>query len=106
MEIHILVGRRLVRQLGSIHGKPSLSAHPPANAARRLACGNARTAALPPRETTPIDAALMDIATPIPGRLNRAKRLRVLRARAHYIEIGVSVTARFGSTSAGKTGER
>jgi hypothetical protein len=48
----------------------------------------------------------MDIATPIPGRLNRATRLRVLRERAHYIDLdidlGVSATAGFGSTSAGR----
>jgi len=67
--------------------------------------GNAPTAALPPPETPPIDATLMDIATPTPGRLNRAKRLRVLRARTHYIgldiDLGVSATA-CCSASAGR----
>src|SRR5262249_32719912 len=67
-------------------------------------CGNAPTAALPPPKTPPIDAALMDIATRTPGRLNRAKRLRVLRERAHYIEIAVSATAHFGSTCLGRLG--
>src|SRR5262249_31865172 len=116
VEVHVLIGRRLVRKLGSrrtgswcSHGKPSLSAHPlpPASPARRLGCGNARTAALPARETSPIDAALMDIATPTPGRLNRATRLRVMRERAHYIhsrDMQMTTAAPFGSTS--KRGQR
>src|SRR4051794_35440553 len=102
-QVNVLETGRLVGKLGLWRGHrmPSYrcTPPPPGYMALRSESGNARTAALPPLETPPIDGTLMDIATPTPGRLNRAKRLRVLRECAHYIDVGVSATARLSLTS-------
>ena len=107
-EVNVLVRRRLVRKVGGDpdHGKPSLSMHPPhpQNVARPAKCGNAPPAALPGPTTPPIDATLMDIATPTPGRPNRAARLRLAHKRLHYIHDRVPAIACLRSTRAGKGG--